>query len=363
MAAPIVAEMGKAAAADTCRMLVLCSVMVSVISAQSGDAPAAPSLRDLAAQCGIRIGAAVAYGPLVAEPTYGDTLRREFNILTPENELKWASVHPQPSQYRFDQADELFAFAASNDLVVHGHTLVWHNQLPPWLTAGRFSRDEMIDILRNHIHTVAGRYSGRYLVAWDVVNEAINDDGTLRNTLWLDRIGPDYIDLAFQFASEADPQARLIYNDFGNEGINPKSNAMYELATGMLQRGVPLHGVGFQLHLTAAGFNAESFVRNMQRFADLGLEIYITELDVRSALPMTSDRLTTQATIYRDVLSACLNQPACKTFQTWGFTDAHSWIPGFFPGFGAALIFDENYQAKPAYEALRLRLSECPASG
>jgi endo-1,4-beta-xylanase len=322
------------------------------------DAPTGP-LRDLAARCGIRIGAAVAHPPLTGEPLYGETLAREFSSFTPENEMKWSFIHPQQSQYDFDRVDALVAFAASNNMVVHGHTLVWHNQNPEWLVSGGFSRSQMIDILRDHVHTVVGRYAGRYLTSWDVVNEAVNDDGTLRQTVWLDRIGPEYIDLAFQFANQADPAARLIYNDYENEGVNAKSTAIYTLVAGMRGRGVPIHGVGFQLHITTAGIDVQSVVQNMQRFAALGLDVYVTELDVRTGLPATPGALATQAGVYRDVLNACLGQRACKQFHMWGFTDAHSWIPGSYPGFGAALPFDEHYQSKPAYDAISERLRAC----
>lgn len=339
-------------------MILFCSSTIASTGANDDGASSA-GLKALAARCGVLIGPAVAYGPLVREPTYADTLSREFSVLTPENEMKWGRIHPQRSQYNFSQSDEIVAFAASNDMVVHGHTLVWHNQIPEWLGAGTFTREEMIDILRSHIYTVAGRYAGRYLAAWDVVNEAIEGNGTLRKTLWLDRIGPDYIDLAFRFASEADRNAKLLYNDFSYEPIGAKSTGVYNLVSGLLARGIPIHGVGFQMHLTTSGINVSSFAQNMQRFADLGLEIYITEMDVEIQLPATPGQLATQATIYRDVLNACLGQPACKAFQTWGFTDAHSWIPASRPGFGAALIFDELYQPKPAYEALSQRLSGC----
>jgi len=325
----------------------------------AGDRCISPGgLRDLAPLCGIWIGPAVAYGPLVTEPIYGEVLAREFNLFTPENEMKWAPIHPQRSQYSFARADALVDFAAANGIALHGHTLVWHQQVPDWLSSGSFTRDEMVDILRDHIYTVAGRYSG-YAVAWDVVNEAFNDDGTLRHTLWLDRIGPDYIDLAFQFASDADPYSQLIYNDYGNEGINAKSTAIYNMVSGMLDRGVPIHGVGFQLHITLSGIDLARFSQNMQRFADLGLVAYISELDVRIELPVTDDKLATQADVYQGILNACLNQPACQALQMWGFTDAHSWVPGFYRGFGAALIFDESYQPKPAYDALFARLNQC----
>src|SRR5262249_25109611 len=157
----------------------------------------------------------VAYNPLVGDPTYSATLASEFNLVTPENDMKWAPIHPQQFEYSFTRADAIVEHAAQSGSGVHGHTLVWHNQIPGWLSSGSFSRDAMIDILRDHIYTVAGRYSG-YVVAWDVVNEAFESDGSLRNTLWLSRIGPDYLDLAFQFASEADPYANLVYNDYSN---------------------------------------------------------------------------------------------------------------------------------------------------
>jgi endo-1,4-beta-xylanase len=315
--------------------------------------------RQLAARCGVKVGPAVAYSPLVGEPVYGDTLGREFNILTPENDMKWSFIHPQRSQYTFDRVDAIVAFAASHDMVVHGHTLVWHNQNPSWLTSNPFSRDEMTDILRDHISTVVGRFAGRYLTAWDVVNEGVNDDGTLRRTVWLDRIGTDYMDLAFRFANQADPTARLIYNDYGNETTNAKSDGIYTLLSGMRSRGVPVHGVGLQMHLPMSGIDVQSVAQNMQRFAALGLEIYVTEMDVRVPTPATSASLATQADVYRGVLNACLGQPACKAFQTWGFTDAYSWIPGSYPGFGAALIFDERYQPKPAYDSLEVAMSRC----
>ncbi len=324
--------------------------------------PAHAALRDLAPQCGVLIGPAVAYSPLMNEPIYRSTLGAEFNIFTPENEMKWAHIHPLRYQYSFGPADALVAFAASNRIALHGHTLVWHQQLPSWLTGGSFNRDEMIQILQDHISTVAGRYRGS-AAAWDVVNEAFNDDGTLRSTLWLDRIGPDYLDLAFQFANQADPNAHLVYNDYNAESINDKSTAIYNMVSGMIARGVPIHGVGFQVHTTLSGVDLASFAQNLQRFADLGLEVYITELDVRIELPVTPESLAAQADVYRGILDACIVQPACKALQTWGFTDAHSWIPGFFPGFGAGLIFDESYRPKPAYGALANRLGQCAPTG
>jgi endo-1,4-beta-xylanase len=317
-------------------------------------------LKELAAAYNIWIGPCVAFAPLTTDLAYAETLRREFSVVTPENEMKWALIHPERERYDFTRADAIVDFARANGMAVHGHTLVWHNQVAPWLaagyTAGEFRRDELLDLLRDHIATVVGRFAGA-VAAWDVINEGLAGNGSLRETLWLRGIGPEYLILAFQMAHDADPQAKLLYNDFDIEPINPKSDALYALLSDLLRQGAPVHGVGFQMHLTAAGVDLERFARNMQRFADLGLDLYVTELDVRLQLPVTPAKLEAQAAIYRGVLDTCLAQPAFRGFQMWGFTDRHSWIPTHYPGYGAALPFDERYAPKPAYYALRDRLA------
>jgi endo-1,4-beta-xylanase len=320
------------------------------------DTAGAPTLAALAARHGWWIGPAVSARALAADPAYAETLGREFNVLTPENEMKWGPVHPHPAGYDFAPADAIVAFARSRGLAVHGHTLVWHNQNPAWLAESAASREAMIGHLRQHIATVAGRYAG-VAAAWDVVNEAVVEDGSLRPTLWLERVGPDYVDLAFRAAGAAAQQARLLYNDYGIEEPNPKSDGVYRLLSGMLARGVPLHGVGFQMHLGLAGVDPQGLARNLQRFADLGLQLYVTEMDVRIDLPATAPKLARQAAVYRSVVEVCLAQPACRALQTWGFTDKYSWIPRFRPGFGAALLLDESYAPKPAYHAVREALA------
>ena len=321
------------------------------VRAREDDTP----LRDLADARGFWVGPAVAYDPLIHEAVYADVLAREFNMLTPENAMKWAATHPQQYQYTFGQADTIFNFAQANGMGVHGHNLCWQSSNPSWLAAGNFSRDEMIAILADHIATVAGRYAGG-IVAWDAVNEAMNASGNLAPGIWRDRLGPDYVDLAFQFARDADPNALLVYNDYGAEVINPKSTGILNMVRSMQDRGIPIDGVGFQMHITTSGINYGSFAQNLQRFADLGLALFVTEMDVRMQLPATADKLALQADVYRNVMDVCLNQPACNGLLMWGFTDAHSWIPGFYPGWGAALIFDEAYNPKPAYDTLLAEL-------
>jgi len=309
---------------------------------------AIPPLRVLAERCGIYIGAAVERS-LLDIPDYAYTLKREFNILTTENALKFANVHPQPDTYSFDDADYIISFAESNGMKVRGHTLVWHQQLPTWITQGRYTREEWINILREHIMTVVGRYRGK-IYAWDVVNEAVEDDGTLRDNIWLKNIGPEYIELAFRWAHEADPQALLFYNDYGAEGLGVKSDAIYSFIKSLLDKGVPIHGVGLQMHISLENPpNPQEIAANIRRLNDLGLEVHITEMDVRIKTPARWEDLIKQAEIYREILKVCLSAERCKVFVMWGFTDKHSWIPSHFAGYGAALIFDESYKPKPAY--------------
>jgi endo-1,4-beta-xylanase len=309
-------------------------------------------LRTLAESRGLMIGTAVAAGPLRTDPNYADTLSREFNILTPENAMKFAQTQPGRNTYNFADADTIVAFAEQHNIKIHGHTLVWHNSLPTWLTSQNWSRDELISILKDHIMTVVGRYRGKIL-AWDVVNEAITDNGALRDDFWLKGIGPDYIEMAFRWAHEADPNALLLYNDYGCEAKGKKSDAVFSLVQGLIQRGVPINGIGLQMHVCSDTCPATQDVKaNIDRLASLGVEVYITEMDIRLQSPVTAEKLARQASIYSDMLNICLTAKNCKAFMMWGFTDKFSWIPSSYPGFGSGLIFDESYQPKPAYSAM-----------
>jgi endo-1,4-beta-xylanase len=335
--------------------------MVRIIDPDSAIAytPSHPALCELGDKHGLYVGAAVAPGPLGCEAAYASALSHEFNMLTTENAMKFGPIHPQPNRYAFQDADEIVTFAAQHDMRVRGHTLIWHNQLPAWVPDRDWTRDELLNVMQEHIATVVGRYKGRVQV-WDVVNEAIADrTGSLRSTVWEKHIGPEYLDLAFQWAHEADPEALLFYNDYGAEGMNRKSEKVYELVQGMLDRDVPIHGVGLQMHIKATQPPNWGRVReNMQRINALGLEVHITELDVRIPGEITKSKLAAQAEVYRDALETCLSAPRCTAFVIWGFTDRHSWVPGFFEGWGAALPFDEIYQPKPAYDALAETLAE-----
>ena len=350
----------------------VCSLVtaLSLVAALSGcgdDDPAiatdcgqvTPVLRCPAAARGVSIGSAVSSSALHTDPTYSEVLARELSIVTPENDMKWGLIHPERERYDFEAADAIVRFAHDHGMKVRGHTLVWHQQNPGWLLDVTFGREESIAILRQHIHSVVGHFRGR-IAEWDVVNEAFGDaDGNRRDTLWQQRIGPDYIEIAFRFAREADPDAKLFYNDFLIERPGPKFRAVLALATDFKARGVPIDGVGFQAHVllgTSQPLWFSNLESNLRQIGDLGLDVAITELDVPIAPPTSDNALAAQANIYAAALDACLAIPRCHTFVMWGFTDRYSWIPTAYPGLDDALIFDRDYHPKPAYEALRQRL-------
>jgi endo-1,4-beta-xylanase len=302
------------------------------------------------------IGTAVNTDLLGSDPTYTAILDREFNSVTPENAMKWESVEAQRGVLDFSAADRLVAHARAHDQVVRGHTLVWHSQLPAWLTSGTFTNDELEAILHKHITDEVSHFRGR-IYAWDVVNEAFNEDGTLRDTIWLRQLGPGYIAKAFRWAHQADPHAKLYYNDYNLESIGPKSDAALALVQSLRRQGVPIDGVGFQGHLGIQYPYPDTLAENLKRFAAAGFDVAITEADVRMPLPVTDEKLATQADYFSGMLNSCLAVRRCVSFTVWGFDDKHSWVPTVFAGEGAATPFDESYQPKPAYFALRSALA------
>ena len=278
---------------------------------------------------------------------YTDIAVSEFNMVSTENSLKWGIVNPQPNVWRWDPFDKEMLLAHEHGMLMHGHPIIWHRQLPQWLNDLRL--DQVEQVMLDYTDHVADRY-GDHVALWDVVNESLEADGTFRNSIWYQSMGESYIDKAFRQAAISAPFSRLLYNDFDVAWEGPKSDAMFRLVSRMLDEGVPLHGVGFQMHIFTDFDLLDSVERTFQRFADLGLEIYITELDISQA--GTPD-LAKQAQLYRDVMSLCLQQSACKALQTWGFTDRYSWRSNYDP-----LMFDDDYNAKNAYFSLQQQLTQ-----
>ncbi|MDQ0763287.1 endo-1,4-beta-xylanase [Streptomyces canus] len=320
------------------------ALLVPASTASAADVP----LRDLAAAKGKVMGTAVTGSKLTG--AYGDLAGAQFNSLTPGNAMKWGSVEPTRGSYNWAEADQIVNFAEAHGQQVRGHTLVWHSQNPSWLTNGTWTAAQLSQLMNDHIALEVGRYKGR-LAAWDVVNEPFNEDGTYRQTLWYNGLGTGYIAQALTAARAADPAARLYINDYNVEGVNAKSTALYNLVKSLKEQGVPIDGVGLQAHLIV-GQVPSTLQQNIQRFADLGVDVAITELDIRMTLPSDSAKLAQQAVDYKAVMKACVAVARCAGVTVWGFTDSDSWIPSTFPGEGAATPYDENYTPKPAYYAI-----------
>ena len=359
------------------------AVAASAITALALSLPAAqatptdPTLRSEAPR-DLKIGSAVwGQNELIGydrkNPTeFQRILAAEFNSLTPENDMKWAEIHPEPGVYDFSGADAVMAFAQANGQEVRGHTLLWHSQNPQWVidASATWTCEEARVVLEDHITTVVGRYAGE-IYEWDVANEIFQDDwdaGGVRLRTeanpFLKACAEDPVALigdAFRWAHAADPEAVLFLNDYNAEGINTKTNAYYALAQELLADGVPLSGFGAQGHLSLMyGFD-DSIQANFERFAALGLKVAVTEADVR--MPLGEDgepdaaQIALQAERYDAMLEACLNVAACTSFTVWGFDDERSWVPGVFPE-GYATIMTEEFEKKPAYYALLESLTD-----
>ncbi len=313
----------------------------------------------------VELGAAVNSWGFGADPDprYRATLAG-YQALTAESTMKIADLQPDRGRFEFGLADAIVAFARQHGQQVHGHTLAWCEDtwLPGWLTGRSWTRQELLRVLDQHITTVMAHFRGR-VPSWDVVNEALNPDGTLRDCLWSRVIGPDWVEQAFRFAQRADPGARLFYNEIRAEVPNPRFEALMSMAADFLARGVPLHGIGAQMHFVRGAPPQAQIEEAMRRVGDLGLAVHVSELDVPIwYLGRTmEEKLARQADSYRTVAAACQAQPACFRITTWGFTDRYTWRGAT----SLPLPFDTEYGPKPAWAALQevLRPPPPPADG
>ncbi|PKV82957.1 endo-1,4-beta-xylanase [Streptomyces sp. TLI_146] len=321
--------------------------LAAVTLLPTGQAGAAgTTLRSLAEANGLYFGTAISQGDLNNAPLTA-VAGSQFGMLTPTNEMKWDTIEPSRGSFSYGPADRLVSFAQTHSMRVRGHTLVWHSQLPSWVNS--LPGSQVKTAMENHINNEVTHYKGK-LYAWDVVNEPFNEDGSFRTDAFYNAMGSGYVADALRTARAADPTAKLYLNDYNIEGLNAKSDAMYNLVKSLKGQGVPLDGVGFQAHFIL-GQIPSSFKANLQRFTALGVNVAITELDDRMPLPPSADKLARQAGDYASVVNTCLTVSGCVGLTQWGVGDPDSWIPGTFPGYGAATLYDANYQPKPAYTA------------
>jgi endo-1,4-beta-xylanase len=333
----------------------VCAVLLVGYIARGGEDAKplpGPPLRELAKQRGLEIGTAVRGDVLKRNRAYRQTVAAQFSTVTPENEMKWYAIEPERGRFAFGPADDIVDDARDADQKVRGHTLVWHAQLPQWVR--ELGADALRQAMREHIHAVMGHYD-KDVGVWDVVNEPISDDGGLRPSVFMRRLGPGFIADAFRTARAADADAKLYLNEIGAEGINAKSNRLYEIVRDLKAQGVPIDGVGFQTHANLDGLRGD-FVANMQRFRALGLDVAITEADVGIPMPPDAAKLEAQARIYAQIVRSCLAVD-CRSLTFWGFTDGRSWISETQAGMGAATLLDEQLAPKPAFGAVQRALA------
>ena len=341
------------------------------------------SLKALGARHGLYVGTAVDMAALddTAEPQYRSLVQSQFSTVTPENVMKWESLEPTRGTYDWSKADELVDFARQNGQLVRGHVLVWHSQLPKWLTDGvadgSIDKTELRALLKKHITDTVKHFKGK-IWQWDVVNEAASDPWNTPSEIhykefWANNLGPSYIADSFRWARAADPNALLFYNDynieaFGDGGPTDKTQFVYDFVKDLRAKGVPIDGVGSQGHLGTqyGNYDAIQVSEALRKFTDLGLATAFTEVDVRSETTEAvkagnsneiNPRLQASANNYSALLQGCLSNEHCLSFTVWGFTDKHSWIPGWSQDKeGLANIYDESYQPKRAYRTLQADL-------
>ncbi|CZT49453.1 related to endo-1,4-beta-xylanase [Rhynchosporium secalis] len=312
-------------------------------------------LHELAVKAGLKyFGTATDVGEL-SNATYVKILRdkREFGQLVGGNGQKWFATEPQENIFNWTMGEVVSDLAKKDNRILRCHTLVWHSQLAPWVETKAWTKATLTAAMVNHITQVAKHWKGQ-CYAWDVLNEALNEDGTYRNSTFLHHIGPEYIKIAFRAAAKADPHAKLYYNDYNMERVSDKTNSARKNIVKFLQDdGIRIDGVGMQAHFEAGRApNLEQLVENMELFADMVDEIAVTELDVRIDLPTNTTNLAQQAVDFANTVDACLQVDACIGVTVWDFYDPFSWIPDVFRGQGAGTLWFPDFSKHPAYNAI-----------
>ena len=365
-------------------VVVVCAILFTGCGGTSGSTdrfairPASISaqatLQSLAAEKHLVYGTSVESKSLTGDSAFASQVASNVGLVVPENELKWDTTEPQPGNFDFSGADAILAFAQQHNLIFRGHTLIWHGQSPAWAGANpNTAQQELV----NHITTEVSHFAGK-VQSWDVVNEPLDvldgrADG-LRLNNWLQSLGPGYIDLAFRTAHAADPKALLVINDYGMEYSDSEGEkrrtAMLALLTHMKQTGVPIDALGLQSHLNPGrdgDFSASKLAAFLQQVANLGLKIYVTELDVVDAsLPAEiAPRDARVAQTYSNYLDVVLAQPAVSAVITWGLSDRYTWLTLQTPRKDGLpvrpLPLDSNLQSKQAYNAMLAAFAGAPA--
>ncbi|KAI6758702.1 hypothetical protein HG530_010942 [Fusarium avenaceum] len=282
--------------------------------------------------------------------------KNEFGSITPENAMKWEAIQPNRGQFNWGPADQHANAATSRGLELRCHTLVWYSQLPSWVANGNWNNQTLQTVMRDHINAVVGRYKGK-CTHWDVVNEALNEDGTYRDNVFLRVIGEAYIPIAFRMAQAADPKTKLYYNDYNLEYGDAKAQGAIRITKLVQSYGLRIDGVGLQAHMTSESTPTQNtptpsrakLAAVLKSFTDLNVDVAYTELDIRMNTPANAQKLKTNADAYARMIGSCMDVKRCVGITVWGISDKYSWVPGTFKGEGSALLWDDNFNKKPSY--------------
>ncbi|KAK3380913.1 glycoside hydrolase superfamily [Podospora didyma] len=329
-------------------------------------APASCQLDKWAKAAGLKYFGTAVDNPSLNNAAYMKIARDkdEFGQITPANGQKWSNTESGQGRFSYGSGDAIANVAKQTGQLLRCHTLVWYNQLPSWVSSS-FSRDQMQRVITTHIQNVAGHYKGQ-CYAWDVVNEAFEDDGKFRQSPMYRAMGIDYITHSFKTAAATDPSARLYYNDFNIERCcNAKINATLAMLKTVIAAGAPVHGVGMQGHSRVGKSPSKPELKNtMAAFSLLVEEVAYTEVDIRhTKLPTSAADREQQARDYLEVVGACLETPKCIGITVWDYTDQYSWIPGQYPGEGEACLWDKSFNKKPAYTSIISMFQSAASAG
>jgi endo-1,4-beta-xylanase len=342
-------------------LLIVSVVAVSYwyFSVSTPDLPE-PPLKDSASAHNIDLGIHVLADRLKDEP-YADIVKSQYSYITSDAEAHWVSLRPSEKEYDYTEQDKLMAFAKANNMPIQIHHLLWGeaNWMPDWLKEGDYTKEQLLDMIRDHIYEVAGHYKGQ-VAEWTVSNEVFTraeHKFGLRDW-WADHLGggTDYIDKAFIWAHEADPNAKLIFNDFENEVENSTSNAMYDYIKAAKARGVPIHGIGMQMHLYGVSPpSKEAVIKNMRRFGDIGVKTYVTEFDinVNAVKGGPARQRQVEAQVTYDMVRACIESKTCVSFSGFGVTDKNDTLKWLMGTDSHSFMFDSRYRPKPSFWTFR----------
>ncbi len=305
------------------------------------------------------IGVAIQVNELLSNPQYRNIAQKQFNSVTPENAFKADRLHPQENTFNWVFADTLVKFCEENNKRIHGHTLVWHSQLPQWILNYQGDYTDWENVLEKHIKTIVTHFKGK-VKSWDVVNEAFNEDGTLRNSIWRQKLGDSYIEKAFRYAHEADPDALLFYNDYGLEYNPNKRKATIRLFNNLRKRGVKIDGIGLQTHISIQYPASSQIADALQDIAANNYKVHISEMDI-SINPNNKDigskekNFEQQAHKLGEIVLHYKQLPKHLQYGItfWGISDANTWIRSFYNREDYPLLYDDNYTAKPMYCQLK----------